>query len=139
DQARRGLAAVILAFGVLDELVEVLLEFVEPGIALEGLIEAKEGENHIRLALRQPGVRRTEVFRTMAEDDFITRDREVTEDKVVFRKFCDDECFQPAIMLHPVGQRVANDANMVALFEFKWRGGDTLRQQRDKGQKETGQ
>ena len=64
---------------------------------------------------------------------------EVAENQIVLRKLRNDEHFQPAVMLHPVRERVADDANVVARLQFKGCGRDPARPQQSQGQKETRQ
>src|SRR5438874_13613542 len=49
--------------------------------------------------------------------NLITGGREITENQVMIRKVGVDERFQPAVMLHPIRQRIADQADMVALAQ----------------------
>src|SRR5204863_6681659 len=112
-------AAVIFSLGVLQKFVEVLLELVETILALERFIETVKGENHVRLGLGQPFVARAEIFRAMPRGDFIAGGSEVAEDKVMLREARDDQRFQPAVMLHAICQRAAEEGKVVARIEAK--------------------
>ena len=93
-----------------------MLEFLEPGIAAERLVESKESKDHIGFGFRQPLVGRPKVFRAMAGDHLIAGHGKIAKHQVVLGKLCDDECLEPAVVLHPVGERVANDCDVIAGF-----------------------
>ena len=115
--ARRAFAAVVLRFDLLEKLVEVLFEFIQTLRALEGLVEAVKGQNDIRLRLGQPIVARTEVLGAMPGCDLIAGGGEVAENEVVVRKFRVNERLQETVVLHPVGERVAEVTDVVALVQ----------------------
>jgi hypothetical protein len=113
-QARRALAAVVGLARVLDELVQVGAEFRQPFGALERLVETEEGEDDVRLYLRQPLIGRAEVLRARARDHFIRRHGKVAEDQLVLGELVVGERFEVAGVLHPVRQRVADDGDVIA-------------------------
>ena len=59
------------------------------------------------------------VTRILEAVDLIPRIAEVAEDEFMLGEPHMNECFEPAIVLHPLGQRVADDADVVSLFEFE--------------------
>ena len=66
--------------------------------------------------------------------DFVAGEAEIAKHEFVLRKARLDKSFQPAVVLHPLGKGVADDADMIAFFEFKWgcncRAGYKRREQR---------
>src|SRR5438309_1721436 len=88
--------AVVFGFGRLEKLVELLLEFVQAGVAFERLVESKEGENYIGLRLGQPIIRRTKILGAMADNDFIASHGQIAKDQVLLRELRVNECLQPA-------------------------------------------
>ena len=119
--ARRAFAAVILRPRIFEKLVEVALEFVDPSRSLERFVEAVKGENHIRLCFRQPVIARAEVFRPVPRRHLIARGGEVAENEIVPGKLRVDKRLEPGVVLHPVGQRVAEVTDVVALVKCKLR------------------
>ena len=51
--------------------------------------------------------------------DLVARIAEVADDEVVLREACIEESLQPAVVLHPLGERIADDANVIAGPEFQ--------------------
>ena len=58
----------------------------------------------------------------MSEHDLIARGGEIAEDELVLGESRLHERLEMAVMLHPVGQRVADQSDMVAGPEDKFRG-----------------
>lgn len=54
----------------------------------------------------------------MTGNDFITRNREIAEDQIVIWMLRDNERLQPSVMLHPVGQGVSDDRDVIARPEL---------------------
>ena len=130
DQPRGRLAVVLLGQGVLDEGVEVLLERLQPVLAGERLVVAEEGEDDVGLRPGQPLVGGAEVGRAEAEGQFIAGEAEVADDELVLGKASLEVRLQPAVVLHPVGQGVADDRNMIARLDLDRVG------PRERGQRE---
>src|SRR5256885_16047702 len=92
-----------------------------PYTTLSRSVKAVKGENHIRLCFRQPVIARAEVFRPVPRRHLIARGGEVAENEVEPGKLRVDERFEPGVVLHPVGQRVAEVTDVVALVKCKLR------------------
>ena len=60
---------------------------------------AEERENHVGLDLGEPFIRRAEVFRAVADGNFVAGDREVAEHQIVLREGGVDERLEVAIVL----------------------------------------
>src|SRR6266536_5267699 len=116
-EPRSALAGIVAPERVFEKLVKIRPEFLETRIAVEGFIETKEGENHVGFRFLQPVVRRAEIFRAMARDNLIAGDGEVAHDQVESRFSGVEERLQVAGVLHAVGQRVADDGDVVAGLE----------------------
>ena len=116
----------------MDHRLEFLLERLQPFFAGEGLVVAEEGENHVGLGAVEPVVGTAEVGRAQPLVEIgvvgeaahlVGGKAEVAEHEVLLGKATVEERFQPAVVLHAVGQRVADVANMIALAEFQRRRG----------------
>ena len=116
-----ALAGIILCESFFEEVVQIRLEGLEPCMALEGFVEAEKREDDVSTGFLQPIVRRAEVCRAMADDDFVTGPGEIAEDEIVIGVTLVNVCLKPAGMLETVGERVADDGDVVAGLEFKLR------------------
>ena len=96
-----------------------------------GLVVAEEREDDVRLRVRageavllvaadrlavaaQPLVGRAEVLRAQARRDLVAAEAEIADDQVVLRKARVQQRLEPAVVLHPLGERVADDADVIA-------------------------
>ena len=145
-QLRRALAVVLLCQGILYEIGEILLELVEPRFPAPRLVVAKEGEDHVgpgigcleavlanavaryeSLAVRngsgagEPFIRRAERLRTIPRRQFIAGKAKFAEYQFMFREAGLNIGFQPTVVLHAIGEGVADHANMIALLKFQRR------------------
>ena len=64
-------------------------------------------------------IERAERLRAELQIDFIAREAEIAEHQFVAGKTGVGHGFQPTIVLHPIGERVADDADVFALLEFQ--------------------
>src|SRR5436190_10568944 len=55
----------------------------------------------------------------MAERDLVPRNGQITKYQILVRKPTDNQRLQPAVMLHPVAEGVADDADVVPLLELQ--------------------
>ena len=62
---------------------------------------------------------RAEVTRTTADRDFIAGIAQVAKNQISIWNAADEARFQPTEILHSLGQRVADEANVVALFQLQ--------------------
>jgi hypothetical protein len=139
DNARSGLPVVAPRERVLEPIGQFLLEGVDPRFAGEGLVVAEEGKNHIgpgvgafeavlsisadRLSFSaEPFVRSAEVLRAEPRGHFVAAEAEVAHYELVLREPRLQQRLQPAVVLHPLGEGVADDADVVFLSELE-RGG----------------
>lgn len=119
DQPRGRLAVVLLRPHVVDHLRQITAERAEGLFSLERLVVSEEAEDDVRLDLGQPLVGTAEVCRPVTDRNFVRRKAEVAERQVQFRVQGLDVGFQPAVMLHPVRQRVADVGDVVIRFQFE--------------------
>ena len=90
----------------------------KPFLAGERLVVAEEGEDDVGLRPGQPLVGRAEVGRAEPEGQFIAGEAEVADDELVLGEASLEVRLQPAVVLHPVGQGVADDRNMIARLDL---------------------
>ena len=131
-EARGGLAVVLLRQRVGDPVVEVLLERGEPGLAGVRLVVAEEGEDDVGLRVRcrrsgSPGSRRSarpcrSATRRACRSSSTAAASSISSplkprlriDQIVLRETGVQQRLEPAVVLHPLGERVADDADVVA-------------------------
>ena len=71
----------------------------------------------------------------MPRRDFIRGGGEIAKRDLLPREFFLDQRLQPARVLHPVGERISYDGNVIALFEFEFvrRRGVKRGEERERG------
>ena len=119
DEAGRRSPAVFFAQCLLNELVQVLLELRQAIGSVEGFIVSEECEKHVRTLFRQPVIGRAKSLRTQAHREFIPRESQVPEHEPMAWKPRVQKRFQPAGMLHPLGERIADRANPVPMSQLE--------------------
>ena len=120
----RAFAVVALLFGVLDPVFEIGLELLKAGLTGEGLVEAEEGDDNIGLGEGEVLVGRAEAFGAGTENDLIGGPGEVADDEVMLGEALMEERLPVVVTLklHALGQRVADEADVVAGLELQRRG-----------------
>jgi hypothetical protein len=81
-------------------------------------VSKKTGDD-VSFAFGQPLIRIAEVVRSLPQIDLVAGKPKVSKHQLVFGQQGVDIRFQPSVMLHAIGQRVANVDNVVAPFEGK--------------------
>ena len=94
------------------------LNAASPFLAGERFVVAEEGENDVGLRFGQPLVGRAEVGRAEPNGQFIARETEVANDELVRGKPSVEISLEPAVVLHAVGQGVADDRDVIARLDF---------------------
>ena len=119
DEPRRRPAVVLLPAHAVDRRRQFLPEGVQAPRAAQGLVAAEEGENHARLDLGEPLVRRAEVLLARPDGELVAGEAEVAKHELQAGVGGVDPRLQPAGVLHPVGERVADDGDAVPLLEHE--------------------
>ena len=119
NQPRWPLAAVVFLQRLLDERIQVGFELRQPRLSGERFVAPEHGENDIRFAPHQPFFRAAKILRPVPERQLIPGDCQIAKHQILIRKPARQQRLQPAMMLHPVAERVADDADAVTLFELK--------------------
>ena len=131
DDARRGLAVVALGQRLRDPVAQLLLERLEAGLSRIRFVVAEEGEHHVGLRVgvlepvflvaadrrriaAQPLVRRAEILGTQPRPDLIAAEAQVAHRQLVLRKPRLQHGLEPAVVLKPLRQRVADDGDVLA-------------------------
>jgi hypothetical protein len=117
--ARRSLPAVVSTLCLLDELLEVFLERRDTGRPFERFVVTEECEDDVRLLMLQPIVGRAEALGPLAHRQLVAREAQIAEDEIVTGKRGINQRLEPARMLHAVGQRIADNADVVPFLEFE--------------------
>jgi hypothetical protein len=145
-ELRRIDAVVFLGAGVLDEVIDVLLESVEAGGPGMGLVRAKKREDDVGLRAREfepvfadefprlqvarfrdrrgprePLVGRAEILapQSLGRVDLVAVDGEIADHEPVLGKPAVKIDLEPARVLHPVGNTAADDADVVAFLKIE--------------------
>ena len=130
DQDEPGARAFVVAgvsFRVLvEELLVVGLELLDPTLARVRLIPAEEAEERVGPEGGQRVVEPRVVARPLAEGDLIAGPAEVANDELLVREPGVEQCLEVAEQVHPLGGRVADQGDPLALHEFQ---GDLARRQ----------
>ncbi len=109
---------------------QLLLECLEPGLASKRLVVTKEGKHDVRLGFSagkavvlvaadwgaetaQPLVGCSKVLRARARTDFVAAEAKVTNDELVLGKASLQHRLEPAVVLQSLGERIADDADVV--------------------------
>jgi hypothetical protein len=157
-QPRGRLPVVLLRERVLDERVEVGFELRQAGLAGPRLVVPEEGEDHVgvgagllepvrvhhalvgdqvRLRHRglraEPLVRRAEVLVPQPDGQLVRGVPEVADGEVEVGVAGVEQGFEPPVVLHAVGERVADDADVVALLQLERGDGRRVRGGRGRG------
>ena len=125
--AHRILAAVILLLRVIDPLQKLLR--VARRVVVERLVVAEERDNHVRLGNLQVFVRINESAVARPAVHLVTGKAVIAKHNLVLRQGRLHVAFQPAVMLHAFGQRVADQHHVVALFQLDRRRRQSQRAQ----------
>src|SRR4051812_6683923 len=145
---------------MLDPFIEVLLELRQTFFARKRFVVTKESEDDIGFGIGQlkavlphrgagvelcrlrygrlasePLVRRPESHRAESQRDLVARIAQVAKDQVVLREASNQPRLEPAEILHPFGERVADEADVVAFLKLKIGGDKDVRnEQTDEGE-----
>src|SRR6266700_8044181 len=114
DEPRRRLAVILLPESVLEELIQIFFEFVQPFRTGKRLVVAEKSKNHIRFGARQPFVRAAEALGPQADGQLIAVESKIAENEMMFGESALDHGLEPTVMLHAICKSIADQANMVA-------------------------
>ena len=127
---RGRLAVVFLRERVRDPGSQLLFEGVETSLPGERLVVSEEGKDDVGLGVgagepvvfvaadrlgqpAQPFVGRAEVLRARTRGDFVAAESQIAHDELMLREPRLKHCLEPAVVLHPFGQRVADEADVI--------------------------
>ena len=114
---RSRFAVVLFASSCCDPVGQVFLELVDAFWPGERFVEAEERQNHVRFLHFQVLIQAAKVQRPRHQRDFVRRPSHVADDELMLGKVAMQHGFKMAEMLHPFGQRVADENNAIALFQ----------------------
>ena len=115
NNAQGALAVIFLALRMFQELVQVRAKFCNCARAgKEGFVVAEEGKHHIGSSECQPVVGTAERSGPQPDGQLVAREAQVAEDEAVLGETALKVCFQPAVVLHALGQSVADQADVIA-------------------------
>ena len=120
--ARRPGAAEIFRPGLAQVFIKLFRKGRQALGAAERLVEAEEGEDRTGLDPRQPFLGRTEILRAGPHRHFVAGEAKIAHHQPVRRIARVDHRLQPAVMLHAVGQRIADERDVLARVGRKRRG-----------------
>ncbi len=119
NEARRARAVVFFVSRAFDEVAQIFLESGQTGFARERFVVTEKCENHIGFRLGEPLIGSAEVRGAQARFELVGREAEIAQDQIVSRKPANQVGIEPAVVLHAIGQRVADDADVVVGFDFE--------------------
>ena len=64
-------------------------------------------------------VRAAKSRRPQPQIDLVARETEITDHEVIIRKSAVEIGLQPSIMLHPISQSIADEADMIPLMDLQ--------------------
>src|SRR6266446_5644785 len=118
-----GTAIILALEGIMDELLQILFEFVHSPGAAKGLVIAEKGKNDICFGPFEPIIRASEVFAPHTHAQFVAGETEIPNGQMAVREMGLDKSFEPAVVLQAIRKRVANDRDVVAVVEGERIGG----------------
>ena len=121
-QLRRRGAVVLGGRRLADEVFQVALEFRQPIGAGKRFVEAEGGDHDVGLFVFQPMPMILEIERAGPQRQFVGRPAEVVDDQLQLREAAVQQRFPVAEILHPLGQRVADEDDPVAVLQIERRG-----------------
>jgi hypothetical protein len=113
DQRGATFAVVLLCQSVPNPRIQPLTKGWQTGLPAPGFVVPEEGENDVGLATSKPLVRCSEILGSKSDVDFVAGKAQMTENQVMISKSCVNQGFEPAKMLHPICQGIADDADVL--------------------------
>jgi hypothetical protein len=100
-----------------DEFGESLAKRFEPCRSREGLVQPKHRDQDRRPVVGQSVTVLIEIRASRSKVDLVGRPAKVSEDKTLVRKTALNRRFEKIVVLHPLGQGVADDHDLVAFVD----------------------
>ena len=122
-QLRCRLTVVFPGQSVINKGCQLGLKLFQSGFIAVRFVVAKAGQNHIGSDAIQPVIGRTKIIRTRSRRQSVSTESKVSNHQRVLWKTLMKQGFDVAKMLHPIGQRVTYDGDMIALLENDFRFG----------------
>jgi hypothetical protein len=119
DDLGGSFAGVVGLLLLLEEGVEVGFEAIETVGALEGFVEAEEGEDDGGFGFFEPLLRRAEVFGARADGEFVGGEAEIADREIEVGEGLMEHGLEGALVLETVGEGVADDGDVVVLGELE--------------------
>ena len=140
DDSRRRLAVVLLGERLREPVAQLLPERGEPSVPRVRFVVAEKRKDDVRLRIGsgepvvrvaadrrrlsgQPLVGRAEVLRAQPGGDLVAAEAKIANHEVVLREARVQQRLEPAVVLHPLGQRVADEADVIARAQDERIGG----------------
>src|SRR5262249_34232982 len=102
---------------ILDEFVEVIFELLKATGASERFVEAKEGEDDISLVIFQCMAMIFEALRPRPQHQLVSGPTKIADDEFEIGKAAVEQRLKIAEILHPLGERVADQDDVIALVQ----------------------
>ena len=115
--------------------VEVFLERRQPGLAVEGLVQTEERDDDVGFLILQMSGGVAKVERPRLHGDRVATPAEIADDKIEVREARHQHRLEIVELLKPLGHRVAEKDDVVALAKLERRAlGANARHERQRGQ-----
>ena len=135
DDSRRAAFAVLRLLVHREVCVEVFLERRQPGLAVEGLIQTEERDDDVGFLILQVCGSVAKVERPRLHGDRVATPAEIADHKVEVREASHQHRLEIVELLKPLGHRVAEEDDVVALAKLERRAlGANARHERQRGQ-----
>ena len=118
--ARCGFAVELHAAVLVDHRAQVVLELGDAAFTGERLVVAEVGEDDIRLAELEVIFGGGESLLARAGGHGVAREGQVAEDEFLLRQLALNEGFHPSVVLHPVGQAVADFTDHIVFMQLHY-------------------
>ena len=106
-----------LAACVGDELFETRFERIQPRRTGERLVQPEHCQQNIGLVIAEVVAVVGEVGTARSQIDLVGRPAQIADDQFFVRKAALQQSLEVSVVLHPLGQRVANDHDFVARID----------------------
>ena len=116
---RSGFFVVLLSQRVINKRFQIFAKLRQTRFAGVRFVVAKKRDDNVGLDLAQPLIGRAKVFRPRSFGQCVAAKPQIPHDEIVLRKAIVQHGFQMSEMLQAIGERIADDGDVIALLQFQ--------------------